>query len=207
MTQDVTARKIVDFLAFSARLKSELRHSWLVDGRQESVAEHGWQLALFALVAHVYLDAPIDLLRTLKMAVIHDLMEAGAGDVPFFADSTLRREKLLREREAVKRIRERLGDPVGVEIFDLFEEYEAGHTREARFVKALDNLEVQLQHNLADLATWQPVEYELVYTKMDRYCAHDAFLRALCAAIKDDAERKMIAADVDIDAVRTKAGS
>ena len=207
MTQDSMARMIVDFLAFSARLKSEVRHSWLMDGRQESVAEHSWQLAMFALVAHVHLEEPIDLLRTLKMVVIHDLMEAEVGDVPFFADSTLRREKLLREREAAQRIRERLGDPVGVEIFELFEEYEAGHTREAQFVKALDNLEVQLQHNLADSATWQPIEYELVYTKMDRHCAHDAFLRALCAAIKTDAEQKMILAGVDIDAVRARAGA
>jgi putative hydrolase of HD superfamily len=201
------ARKILDFLAFSARLKSELRHSWLADGRQESVAEHSWQLAQFALVAHSYLEEPIDLLRTLKMVVVHDLMEADAGDVPFFADSALRRKKLAREREAAERIRERLGDPVGVEIFELFEEYEAGHTREAKFVKALDNLEVQLQHNLAGFATWQPIECELVYSKMDRHCAHDAFLRALCAAIKADAEQKMISAGVDIDAVRTRAGS
>jgi putative hydrolase of HD superfamily len=201
------ARKILDFLAFSARLKSELRHSWLADGRQESVADHSWQLALFALAAHSYLEEPIDLLRTLKMVVVHDLMEAEAGDVPFFADPELRRGKLAREREAAERMRERLGAPVGVEIFELFEEYEAGHTREAKFVKALDNLEVQLQHNLADFATWQPVEYELVYKKMDRHCAHDAFLRALCAAIKADAEQKMISAGLDVDAVRTRAGS
>jgi putative hydrolase of HD superfamily len=207
MTEDVMARKILNVLAFSARLKSELRHSWLADGRQESVAEHSWQLALFALAAHSYLEEPVDLLRTLKIVVVHDLMEAEAGDVPFFADPALRREKLAREREAAQRIRERLGDPVGVEIFELFEEYEAGLTREARFVKALDNLEVQLQHNLADFATWQQIEYELVYTKMDRYCAHDAFLRALCAAIKADAEQKMISAGVDVDAVRTRAGS
>jgi hypothetical protein len=46
------ARRILEFLGLSERLKRELRHSWLSDGRRESVAEHTWQMALVALLAH-----------------------------------------------------------------------------------------------------------------------------------------------------------
>ena len=68
----------------------------------------------------------------------------------------------------------------------------------------LDLLEVQIQHNLADLDTWEEVEYGLVYTKMDAACAHDPFLSAFCTAVKDQAEEKMRAGGVDVAAVRAQ---
>ena len=54
-------RKILDFLKLSERLNLELRHSWLSDGRHESVAEHSWQMALTALLMHRHLAVEIDL--------------------------------------------------------------------------------------------------------------------------------------------------
>ena len=53
--------KILDFLALAERLKTELRHSWLSSGRQESVAEHSFQMALMALLVHPHLAHPVDL--------------------------------------------------------------------------------------------------------------------------------------------------
>ena len=50
-------RTILDFLALAERLKCELRHSWLSNGRQESVAEHSWQMALMAMLMHRHLEA------------------------------------------------------------------------------------------------------------------------------------------------------
>ena len=75
--------RILRLLHLSERLKVELRHSWLSNGRQESVAEHCWQMALMALVMHRYLEHPVDLEETLKMILIHDLVEALAGMFPF----------------------------------------------------------------------------------------------------------------------------
>ena len=69
----------------------------------------------------------------------------------------------------------------------------------------IDHLEVQLQHNRAELATWLPVEHELVFTKMDRPCAHDAFLMAFCAAVKDEAEAKLREGGVDVAAVKARS--
>ena len=67
---------ILRFLALSERLKCEPRHSWLSDGQQESVAEHCWQMALMALVVHRELREPVDIEKTLKMILTHDLVEA-----------------------------------------------------------------------------------------------------------------------------------
>ncbi|MEM7799237.1 MAG: HAD family hydrolase, partial [Chloroflexota bacterium] len=73
---------------------------------------------------------------------------------------------------------------------------------EARLANALDKLEVQIQHNLADFSTWTPVEYGLVYTKMDQLTAYDPFLDALCQQIKGEAESKMVENGVDVEAVK-----
>jgi putative hydrolase of HD superfamily len=199
-------RTILDFLALSERLKRELRHCWLSDGRQESVAEHSWQMALMALLTHRQLEQPVDIGKALKMILTHDLVEAETGDVPFFEQGERRERKAERESAAIETIRTRLGDPVGQELYELWQEYEAKETPEARFASALDQLEVQVQHNLADLSTWTPIEYDLVYTKMDRHCSYDPFLSALCEAIKADAEAKMRAGGIDVDAVKRRLG-
>jgi putative hydrolase of HD superfamily len=86
----------------------------------------------------------------------------------------------------------------------LWHEFEAGETPEARFARALDNLEVQHQHNLADLATWESIEYSLVYSKTGRHTEHDAFLRAFAHAVVEQGEQKIVAGGVDVDAIRAK---
>lgn len=209
MGDDATAAAegLLDFLPLAERLKRELRHSWLSDGRRESVAEHTWFVALMALLANGRLERPVRLDRVLAMALVHDLAEAEVGDVPFFETSDRRAGKAARERAAMGRIAAMLPAPEGESVLGLWLEFEEGETPEARFVRALDHLEVQAQHNLADLSTWEPVEHDLVYTKMDARCAHDGFLRALCAGIRARAEAKMRAGGVDVDAVRRRAGS
>ncbi len=198
------ARRILDFLRFSEAIKRELRHSWLADGRRESVAEHSWQMALMAILMHRHLDKPVDVERTLKMILIHDLVEAEAGDVPFFEKGERKERKAERERAAIDKIRTMLDPETGEEIYELWHELESRDTPEARFATALDNLEVQVQHNLAPLSTWEPIEYELVYTKMDRHCQYDALLGAFCDLVKSDAESKMRAGGVDVDEVKAK---
>ncbi len=195
-------KRILDFLALSERLKFELRHSWLSNGRQESVAEHSWQMALMALLMHRHLEQPVDIEKTLKMILVHDLVEAEVGDVPFFEKGERKRLKAAREQMAIEKIRGALDPATGQEIYDLWQEYEVKATVEARFATALDHLEVQVQHNLADFATWEPIEHDLVYTKMDGPCAVDPFLAAFCAAVKEQAEGKMQAGGIDPAAIK-----
>lgn len=66
---------------------------------------------------------------------------------------------------------------------------------------------MQIQHNLADFGTWEPIEYDLVYTKMDARCAHDAFLTALCNAVKAQAEAKMVGGGIDVASIRARVAA
>ena len=186
-----SVKSILSLLRLAERLKFELRHSWLSSGRQESVAEHTWQMALMALLVHNHLEKPVNLEHTLKMILVHDLVEAEAGDIPYFETGSRQEQKAHREQEAIENIRQMLNTETGQEIYDLFQEFEMAGTLEAKLAKALDNLEVQIQHNLADFSTWEEIEYDLVYNKMDEPCSHDSFLREVCEAVKVEAEIKM----------------
>ncbi len=197
-------RQILSTLTLAEALKRELRHSWLSDGRQESVAEHTYQMALMAVFISPYLETKVNLEKTLKMILVHDLVEAVAGDVPFFEVSDRKAQKSILENAAIEKIRNLLPAEIGADVFERWHEFESGASIEAKFARALDNLEVQLQHNLAPLDTWKPIEHELVYTKMDKHCTHDAFLKAFCDAVKNDAELKLIEGGVSVQAIKEK---
>ncbi|WPZ34759.1 HD domain-containing protein [Thalassobaculum sp. OXR-137] len=201
------ARTLIDFLAFSERLKRELRHSWLSDGRRESVAEHSWQMALMAILVVPHLRNPVDLLRVLEMIVVHDLTEAAIGDIPAFEAGARQETKRAREAEAATRIRDSLDPDTGRHVFALFLELETGGTSEAKLVHALDRLEVQIQHNLAPDETWEPVEYPMVFSRLRTPCAHDPFLAALAELVEADGAAKLAAAGVDVAAVRRAAAA
>ena len=143
---------ILNLLSLAEKLKSELRHSWLSSGRRESVAEHSWQMALMALLVHRHLEKPVDLEHTLKMILIHDLVEAEAGDIPFFETGSRKDQKSHREQKAIEEIRNMIDPQTGQEFYNLFQEFELSETPEAKLAKALDNLEVQIQHNHANFS-------------------------------------------------------
>jgi 5'-deoxynucleotidase YfbR-like HD superfamily hydrolase len=205
-TNSAAVEKVLGFLSLAERLKRELRHSWLSDGRRESVAEHTWFIALMALLTYRRLDEPVNLERVLSMAIVHDLAEVEVGDIPCFETSDRKARKTELELAAIDRIAAMLPAPEGNAVKQLWLEFEEGQTAESRFVRALDHLEVQVQHNLADLSTWEPVEHGLVYSKMDQRCAHDAFLRHLMVGVRAAAESKMREGGVDVDAVRGRLG-
>ena len=200
-----TIQAILETLRLAERLKFELRHSWTSQGRQESVAEHSYQMALMALLLHPHLEHPVNLCRTLRMVLVHDLVEAEAGDVVFFDTGEARQKKAERERKAIDKLRTMLPAPTGEEVYALWHEFEEGQTKEARFARSLDNLEVQLQHNFASIETWEEIEYGLTYTKTGRYSEHDAFLRSFAAAVIAEAERKMLERGIDVSSVRKHA--
>jgi putative hydrolase of HD superfamily len=195
--QDPPFRQLVDFLKLTARLKSELRHCTDATGnRAESVAEHCFQMSLFALLIHQYLEDKVDVTRLLKLCIVHDLVEAIVGDTPYVdgADRSLKRQ---REEEGLRQLVDKLPPPLALELHDLWHEFEDCRTPEARCAKALDNLEAQLQHNIAPITSWEDREFPMVFTKMDKWCTHDAALKALCETIKQDACGKMEAAGID----------
>jgi putative hydrolase of HD superfamily len=190
--------EIYSFIHAAETLKNELRHSFTSSGRQESVAEHTWRMTLMAILLVPKLDKKVNFEKLLKMIVIHDIVEIQAGDtpVPFMVgNDELKQEKARRELAAIEDIRSKLGPETGEEIRRLWMEFEAQGTTEAKIANALDKLEVQVQHNEADISTWIPVEYELIYSRRP-YTVFDPVLDELRLMIEHEAEEKLMNAGI-----------
>ena len=181
------AKELLRVLHTAERLKDETRHCYTSGGRRESVAEHSWRLALTALFLRDEFPA-LDMDRVIRMCLIHDLGEAFTGDIPSFdktAENEKTEEKLLRDWV------DTLPEFYREEMTALYGEMEKRETLEAKIYKAIDNLEAVIQHNISDLATWIPKEYELNKTYGDDKVAFSEYLRDLRAEVRRDTERKL----------------
>jgi putative hydrolase of HD superfamily len=132
------------FLSMAERLKDTLRTGHTAGGRAESTAEHTWRLCLMALVLGEQLEG-LDSGRLLRICLVHDLAEALTGDIPATAGQQ-KGSKSAAEREALATLTAPLPAAARDAISALWEEYEAGTTREGRIAKGLDKLETILQH-------------------------------------------------------------
>jgi putative hydrolase of HD superfamily len=123
------------------RLKQILRQTLVSDGsRRENSAEHSWHLAMMAILLCEYSNQFIDTLRTVKMLLIHDLVEIDAGDT-YCYDEAAMVGKEERERCAAERIFGLLPSDQSGEIRALWDEFEARRTPESKFANALDRLQ------------------------------------------------------------------
>ena len=119
-------------------------------GRQETDADHIFKLAFLVLMIHPYLKRPADCAKMLELALVHDLVEARAGDYSLSAQTArpeLKARKKAAEKEAILYYRSVLPPPLNERVYGLFMEYEARETREAKLVWILDKLEANLQAN------------------------------------------------------------
>ena len=126
------------------RLKDVLRQTLVLDGeRQENSAEHSWHVAMTALAMAPFANETIDIERVLKILLVHDVVEIDAGDV-YIYDEAGRAEAEVAEQAAADRIFGMIPDPDGAELRELWDEYEARSTPEARFAYACDRLQPML---------------------------------------------------------------
>lgn len=181
---------ILKFLHEAEGLKRELRHSWLSDGRQESVAEHTWRMALMAIVLHKEVDESIDLYHVLKMIIVHDLGEVYAGDYQVYGKDVPANKHEL-ESEALNKLLTTLPTYTKEEIYLLWDEFEHRETKEAKFAVALDKLEVLIQHNEADTSTYLPGEGEYNLTYADDKMEHSKVLKAFRELIRLETKEKI----------------
>jgi len=93
----------------------------------------------------VFHPGKVDTSRLLRMAVSHDLCEALAGDITPFCDPSVVASKHDKEEKAMQSIRRVVGDPLGQELFGLWQEYEAQETVEAIYCKDIDKFEMVVQ--------------------------------------------------------------
>ncbi len=162
-----TLLRQIEFIKEVDKLKYILRKTKLLNSdRAENDAEHSWHLSLMAIVLAEHANFPIDLLRVIKMLLIHDLVEIDAGDT-FIYDTQKSHDNTAEEREAAKRIFGLLPEHQANELIAIWEEFEANQTAEAKFARAMDRLEPLLQNTSNNGGTWAEfgVNYETVYTK------------------------------------------
>ncbi|GIQ57067.1 hydrolase [Flavobacterium collinsii] len=153
--------KEIDKVKYIQR-KTKLFHS----DRNENDAEHSWHLALMAIVLAEHSDEPIDVLKVVKMVLIHDIVEIDAGDT-FIYDSQKNHSNTDEERLAANRIFGLLPKKQAEELIAIWEEFEAGETNEAKFARSMDRLEPLLQNTSNNGGTWTEfgVSYDKVYEK------------------------------------------
>lgn len=134
--------------------------------RRENDAEHSWHLAMMALTLAEHSNEPIDILKVLKMLLIHDLVEIDSGDV-FLYDTIVNHDNTEAERKAAERIFGLLPAKQAKEFVAIWEEFETGDTAEARFARSMDRFEPILQNVSNQGGTW--TEHNVPYdTVMDK---------------------------------------
>ncbi|HLB60722.1 MAG TPA: HD domain-containing protein [Patescibacteria group bacterium] len=182
-------KDVLSFFHDSEKLKSVLRHSWLSSGRQESDPEHSWRMGIMAMVFAPHLEDPVDLSRVLPMCMIHDIVEVYAGDYPAWNNKPVNKEEL--ERESLRKLTQHLLPATAQYFHELWEEFEAGETNEAKFSIALDKLEVIMQHNEAPIDTWNKQEYEFNRVYGTEETNYDQLLRTFRRLLKEETDGKI----------------
>lgn len=161
LSRQIAFIKEIDKLKYIQR-KTRLFHS----DRPENDAEHSWHLALMTLVLAEHSDKPIDILKVLKMVLIHDIVEIDAGDT-FIYDAAKNHTNTDEELNAAKRIFGLLPEAQAEEFIAVWMEFEEGMTDEAKFARSMDRFEPLLQNTSNNGGTWAEfdVPYQKVYDK------------------------------------------
>lgn len=131
------------------------RQTMLSDGKtRENDAEHAWHMAVMAILLAEYANQKIDLLKTVSMLLIHDLVEIDAGDT-FAYDEEGNKTKAEREEKAADRLFHLLPEDQAEKLYGLWREFEAEETPEAKFARTMDNFQPAMLNAVNDGKLWQ----------------------------------------------------
>lgn len=146
----------IEFITEIDKLKHIKRQTILMDGsRKENDAEHSWHLGVMAMLLSEHAaDKDLDLLKVMKMVLIHDLVEIDAGDT-YCYDEKGNEDKAEREQKAADRIFNILPEDQAREMRALWEEFEERKTAEAQFAAALDRFQPLLHNYKTKGKSWR----------------------------------------------------
>lgn len=151
---DGKLKKQFDFFREIDKEKFIGRQTYLTDGRRkENDAEHAWHMAIMTVLLAEYANEKIDVLKTVMMLLIHDLVEIDAGDT-YAYDSEGKKTQRAREEKAAKRIFGLLPEEQGEKLLALWEEFEAYETPEAKFAHTMDNIQPMMLNDATDGKAW-----------------------------------------------------
>lgn len=166
---DSRLQRQLDFISELDKLKLILRRiSVIGEARLENSAEHSWHLGVMVPLLAEYAPEEVDVTRVMKMLLFHDVVEIDAGDT-FCFDETANLDKEEREMRAADRLFGLLPDDQAVELRDIWDEFEAGESAEARFANALDRFQGLLMNHGNAGGTWLKygITREQILERMD----------------------------------------
>ena len=142
------------FTAEIDKMTGILRRTVLIDkSRRENDAEHSWHIAAMAMLFEEYAVEPVNVSRAVMMCVVHDLIEIYAGDT-FAYDVKANQDKADREKLAADKLFNLLPEEQGTMIRNLWEEFDAMETPDAKYAACMDRLQPFLHNTLTDGFTW-----------------------------------------------------
>ncbi|WP_087276172.1 HD domain-containing protein [Eubacterium sp. An3] len=131
------------------------RQTYLSDGeRKENDAEHAWHMAIMTLLLSEYANEEIDVLKTMGMLLIHDLVEIDAGDT-YAYDEEGKKTQHARETAAADRLFGMLPEDQGSRLRSWWEEFESGDTPESRFARAMDHIQPLMLNAATHGKSWE----------------------------------------------------
>ena len=163
-------QKQLDFILEIYKEKNIFRQTHLSGhGRNENDAEHAWHMAIMAYLLQEYSNEKIDVARVMLMCLIHDVVEIDAGDTYAYDAEGLKTQK-AREEAAKERLYSMLPEDQKKDLVAIFDEFEERKTPEAKFARALDNLQPLLLNNSNGGGDWKnhDVTAEQVYGRQSR---------------------------------------
>lgn len=147
--------KQMAFIMELDKIKKITRQTYLSDGsRKENDAEHSWHLALMAVLLKEYANEEVDLAKVIPMVLLHDLVEIDAGDTYAYDQAGLATQR-ARETKTADRIFGMLPEDQGTKFRNLWEEFEAYETAEAKFAHVLDNCQPLLLNDASGGKSWK----------------------------------------------------
>ncbi|MBP3266525.1 MAG: HD domain-containing protein [Clostridiales bacterium] len=167
---DERIKKQLDFCLEIDKEKNVFRQTHLSGhGRAENDAEHAWHMAVMAYLLKEYSNEQIDIGKTMLMCLIHDIVEIDAGDTYAYDEEGKKTQK-EREEKAKERIFSLLPEDQADELKSYFEEFEAQSSPEARFARAMDNLQPLMLNTSNDGGDWKArgVTAEQVYKRQSK---------------------------------------
>ena len=167
---DERLQKQLDFILEIDKEKNIFRQTHLSGhGRNENDAEHAWHMAIMAYLLQEYSNEKIDVARVMLMCLIHDVVEIDAGDTYAYDAEGLKTQK-AREEAAKERLYSMLPEDQKADLVAVFDEFEERKTPEAKFARALDNLQPLLLNNSNGGGDWKnhDVTAKQVYGRQSR---------------------------------------
>ncbi len=147
-------RKQFDFIEEIDKEKLIGRQTYISDGiRKENDAEHAWHMAIMTVLLSEYANETIDVLKTMTMLLIHDIVEIDAGDT-YAYDEEGKKTQRKREEAAAERIFGLLPDDQKEKFMSIWEEFEEGVTPEAKFAHTMDHIQPLMLNAKTDGKSW-----------------------------------------------------